>query len=92
MPPVSPGSFSPQAFSLPRRRAPETIKLQGPAPAGFRGSAERHQGLGSIAATFDTATKVLRLERHLFGLERPAAMAHFHGPADPGVNAGVVCR
>jgi hypothetical protein len=48
------------------------------------------KGSGTLAATFDTATKTLSWNVMYSGLTGPASMAHFHGPAAAGVNAGVV--
>ena len=48
------------------------------------------KGSGSLTATFDTATKTLSWTATYSGLSGPVTMSHFHGPADPGVNAGVV--
>ena len=47
-------------------------------------------GTGSLEATFDKASGVLRWKVTYSGLTGPATMAHFHGPAMPGANAGVV--
>jgi hypothetical protein len=47
------------------------------------------KGMGSIAATYDTATKVLSWKGTYSGLTGDATMAHFHGPADAGHSAGV---
>jgi hypothetical protein len=48
------------------------------------------KGSGALTATFDTATKTLSWNVTYSGLTGPAIMAHFHGPATTGVNAGVV--
>jgi hypothetical protein len=48
------------------------------------------KGSGTLEATYDTATKVLTWNAAYSGLSGPAIMAHFHGPAAAGVNAGVV--
>jgi hypothetical protein len=45
---------------------------------------------GTLDATFDTATKQLNYTVTYSGLTGPATAAHFHGPAAPGANAGVV--
>jgi hypothetical protein len=46
-------------------------------------------GTGTVTASFDPATKVLTWEGNFSGLTGPATAAHFHGPAEPGKNAGV---
>ena len=47
------------------------------------------KGAGKIEATYDTATKKLSWKGEYSGLTGPATMAHFHGPAAAGANAGV---
>ena len=47
-------------------------------------------GTGQVAATLDTTTKVLTYTMTFKDLTGPPTMAHFHGPAKAGVNAGVV--
>ena len=47
-------------------------------------------GTGQFTATFDTATKQLQYKATYSGLSGPATMAHIHGPAPAGKNAGVV--
>jgi CHRD domain len=44
---------------------------------------------GSVTATYDTGSKKLSYKGSYSGLTGPATAAHFHGPADPGSNAGV---
>ena len=44
-------------------------------------------GTGKVSAELDTATKVFTYKVTYAGLTGPATMAHFHGPAGPGVNA-----
>jgi hypothetical protein len=44
-------------------------------------------GTGKVTATLDTATKVFTYKATYAGLTGPATMAHFQGPAGPGVNA-----
>jgi hypothetical protein len=48
------------------------------------------KGSGTLTGTYDTASKKLSWTVTYSGLSGPAIMAHFHGPADPGVNAGVL--
>ena len=44
---------------------------------------------GTVTVTFDTASKKLTWQGSYSGLSGPATAGHFHGPADPGKNAGV---
>ena len=48
------------------------------------------KGTGALTATYDTASKKLTYSVTYAGLSGPAALAHFHGPADAKTNAGVV--
>jgi hypothetical protein len=48
------------------------------------------QGKGDLTATYDTASKKLTWKGTVSGLSGPATAAHFHGPAEPGKNAGVL--
>jgi hypothetical protein len=45
---------------------------------------------GAVTANYDTANKKLTWEGSYSGLTGPATAGHFHGPADPDKNAGVV--
>lgn len=47
-------------------------------------------GSGDGIFTLDTATLVLGYTVNYKGLTGPATMAHIHGPAEAGANAGVV--
>ena len=47
-------------------------------------------GSGDVLATLDTAKKTLYYTVQWSGLSGPATAAHFHGPAKPGANAGVL--
>lgn len=47
-------------------------------------------GSGTVEARFDKSTQVLTWKVSFTGLSGPATAAHFHGPAAPGSNAGVV--
>jgi hypothetical protein len=49
-------------------------------------------GTGMAEVTFDTATNKLGWQIVYSGLTGPAGAAHFHGPAEPGVAAGVVVK
>ena len=52
--------------------------------------ANASQGSGTVDAVFDKNTSMLRWKASFTGLTGPATMAHFHGPAAEGANAGVV--
>jgi hypothetical protein len=52
--------------------------------------AKTTDGKGTVDASLDTATKVLTYTVTYSGLTGPATAAHFHGPAAPGANAGVM--
>ncbi len=47
-------------------------------------------GTGTAEASYDPATHTLTYTLTWSGLSGPATMAHFHGPAKAGANAGVV--
>ena len=44
-------------------------------------------GMGRVEATLDTDAKTFGYTASYSGLTGAATAAHFHGPADPGVNA-----
>jgi CHRD domain len=46
-------------------------------------------GTGSAALTYDPSTRVVTWTVTFSGLSSAATMAHFHGPAESGKNAGV---
>lgn len=46
-------------------------------------------GSGTVTVTYDPATKQITWDGTYTGLTGPATAAHFHGPAEPGKNAGV---
>jgi len=62
-----------------------TATLSGAAEVPANASA----ATGSLEATMDKSTRVLRWKITYSGLSGPATAAHFHGPAMPGANAGV---
>ncbi len=47
-------------------------------------------GSGAVDTTFDKSTNVLTWTVTYSGLSGPVTAGHFHGPAMPGANAGVV--
>jgi hypothetical protein len=62
-----------------------TGKLSGASEVPGNASA----GTGTLEATLDTKTKVLKWKVDYAGLSGPAGAGHFHGPAPAGQNAGV---
>ena len=76
-------------FGLTAARA-EMITLK----ADLKGSNEvppnSSAGSGTAQATLDTATKVLTWTIAYKDLSGPVVGAHFHGPSEPGKNAGIV--
>lgn len=75
------------ASASPSRAATTQFK------ADLKGASEvppnQSGGTGSVTATYDSATKELTWSGTFSGLSGPATAAHFHGPAEPGKNAGV---
>jgi hypothetical protein len=53
-------------------------------------SAVKSSPTGMVKATLDTATDELKYTITYSGLSGPVQAAHFHGPAGPGVEAGVL--
>jgi hypothetical protein len=77
-----------------------TIALAGPASAekvmlkakldsATEVPANTSKGSGTADVTFDTTSKAVSWKLNYSGLTGPATMAHFHGPAEAGKNAGV---
>ena len=61
----------------------ETVQLK----ADLKGSSAAAKG--DAAVTYDTASKQVTWRITYSGLSGPPTAAHFHGPAQPGANAGV---
>ena len=68
----------------------ETMTYKADLKASEEVPATTSKGSGTATVTFDPATKLMRWKVTYSGLTGPATMAHFHGPAAPGQNAGVV--
>jgi hypothetical protein len=68
----------------------ETMTYKADLKASEEVPATTSKGSGAATVTFDPATKVLTWKVTYSGLTGPATMGHFHGPAAPGQNAGVV--
>src|SRR5580704_17976147 len=67
----------------------ETVTMKANLAAATEVPPNDSAGTGTVTVTFDTATKKLNWEGTYSGLTGPATAGHFHGPADPGKNAGV---
>ena len=76
-----------------------TVVVAGPAfaekfKASLNGKSEvppnATAGAGTADIDYDPATKKLSWKLTYSGLSGPAKAAHFHGPAEPGKNGGVV--
>jgi hypothetical protein len=70
--------------------AGERITYRAPLTGGSEVPATQSPGKGEVTATFDPATKRLIWTGTYSGLTGPVTAAHFHGPAKPGENAGVL--
>ncbi len=67
----------------------ETVTLKANLAAGTEVPPNDSAATGNVTVTYDTATKKLNWNGTYSGLSGPATAGHFHGPADPGKNAGV---
>ncbi|OWT65637.1 CHRD domain-containing protein [Candidimonas nitroreducens] len=67
---------APVSFSVPLTGAQQVPPVQ-------------TQGSGKADLTYDPSTRVVTWTISFSGLSSPATMAHFHGPAAQGKNAGV---
>lgn len=87
---VIPALLAFAVFSTASCALAETVNLK----ASLKGSDEvppnSSTGTGTLQATYDTANKQLSYTVDYSGLTGNATAAHFHGPADPDKNAGVV--
>lgn len=67
----------------------ETVPFSATLAGASEVPAKTTAGTGTATASLDTATKMLTYDVQYAGLSGPATAAHFHGPAEPGANAGV---
>jgi CHRD domain-containing protein len=75
------------AFAAPSMAA--TVNLKADLKASDEVPPNDSKGTGQVTATFDTGTKMLTWKGSYKDLTGPATAAHFHGPGEPGKNAGV---
>lgn len=78
------------ALALPLAAQAETVVLHGTFSSAAGVPAKTTDGKGTVTASIDTVTKMLTYKVDYSGLTGPATAAHFHGPAAPGANAGVL--
>ena len=76
------------ALAVSACSAPMTF--QGPMNAAYEVPATNSRGVGTIVATVYPTTMAMTYTAEYKDLTGPATAAHFHGPALPGANAGVV--
>ena len=67
----------------------EMLKFKANMDAAHEVPPNDSKGKGTADLTYDTASKNLTWTITFDGLTGPATVAHFHGPAEPGKNAGV---
>jgi hypothetical protein len=68
----------------------ETLTLKANLQSSTEVPPNDSKAIGTVTATYDTASKKLSWQGSYSGLSGPATAGHFHGPADPGKNASVV--
>ena len=68
----------------------ETVNLKANLEPSSEVPPKISKGHGDLNATFDTSSKELKWKITYEDLSGPPTMAHFHGPAQVGQNAGVV--
>ena len=67
----------------------ETVTLKATLAAATEVPPNDSAATGTVTITFDTASKKATWQGTYAGLSGAATAGHFHGPADPGKNAGV---
>lgn len=70
--------------------AAETVKFQTPLTKDAEVPPTNSTGSGNATASLDTVTHELTYDVTFQGFSSPVTMAHFHGPAQAGQNAGIV--
>ncbi|CCD96545.1 conserved exported hypothetical protein [Bradyrhizobium sp. ORS 375] len=68
----------------------ETIILKSELKAANEVPPNASPATGTAEASYDTASKTLTWKINFSGLSGPPIGAHFHGPSEPGKNAGIV--
>jgi hypothetical protein len=78
------------SLAAPALAIADTLNLKADLLASSEVPPKASNGHGELAATYDTSSKVLQWKVTYADLTGPASMAHFHGPAPVGKNAGVM--
>ena len=68
----------------------ETVTLKADLKSSNEVPPNTSTATGTAEAVLDTDTKTLKYTVQYSGLSGPAVGAHFHGPGEPGKNAGIV--
>jgi hypothetical protein len=76
-------------FGLTAAASAEVVTFKAKMTPAQEVPAKDSKGKGQAEAQLDTTTKTLTWKVTWEGLTGPATMAHFHGPAAAGANAGV---
>jgi hypothetical protein len=74
-------------WATPALAAPESFEVS--LTGAQQVPAVETSGKGTAKLTYDPATRVVHWTIKYEGLSGPVTMAHFHGPAEEGKNAGV---
>ncbi|MCA8003493.1 CHRD domain-containing protein [Burkholderia metallica] len=78
------------SLGLPLSSHADTLNLHADLTASAEVPPKASDGHGQLIGTYDTSSKELKWHAVYMDLTGPATMAHFHGPAPAGQNAGVV--
>ena len=81
------GMMNPYSTTMPNANM---VAMSTQLRAGNEVPPNASQATGTVDAVLNKDTNLLRWKVSYSGLSGPATMAHFHGPAAAGANAGVV--
>lgn len=90
---MSRNTLFPAALALALATSPafaEVMMFKGNLTGGAENPPTMSKGKGSVEVTLDPSTRKITWKGEYKGLESPETGAHFHGPAQPGANAGPV--
>jgi len=78
------------SLSMPNPMGTHTPTVSAKLSASAEVPPNSSAGSGTLEGRYNTDTQVLRWKVTYTGLSGPVTAAHFHGPAAPGTNTGVV--